>query len=344
MIEKIKSWFTEDRAANQDYTSLLLAQSLAEARGFASARTTATFTSCLNLISNAAAIAEVEGQHSESLKPHLGAIARGLTDSGESTWLIDADSEGRMVLLPATVANVTGLASPESWMYSLTQPGPSQTVTIFRPGAAILHFRANATQGTPWRGRPALEASNSTGSLLAALECQLAAESRMKPARLLSIGKSDTQRLVVEGELERGGILAITGASAGDKSPASGLDPGRIRSEITLPQVNLYESLSDQIASALGVPSDLIGSSASEAVGRESFRRFAASTVTPLLTLIQTEWTEKIGPLNFELDALRAGDIAARGRVLSQRATAVKNLVGAGLNIERALVLAGLDE
>ena len=54
-----------------------------------------------------------------------------------------------MMLLPATVENVIGLASPETWTYSLTQPGPSQTVTVYRVGAAVLHFRANVkTKGS----------------------------------------------------------------------------------------------------------------------------------------------------------------------------------------------------
>ena len=165
----------------------------------------------------------------------------------------------------------------------------------------------------------------------------------MKPTRMLSIGRSDTQRLVVEGALEEGGIVAVSGAAAGDKSPAGALEAGKIRSEITVPQVNLYEGLASQICACLGVPPDLL-TGASEAGARESFRRFAASTIRPLLTLIQTEWQEKIGPLAFELDDLRAGDIAARGRVLSQRATAVKNLVGAGVEVERALRLVGLEE
>ena len=343
MIEKIKSWFTEDRAATQDYTSLLLAQSLAEARGFASARSTGTFTSCLNLISASASIAEVEGQHSEALQKHLGPIVRSLVDHGESVWLIDADSEGRMMLLAATIQNVTGLASPESWNYSLTQPGPSQTVTVHRVGASILHFRANVTQKAPWVGRPALESSNSTGALLAALECQFGSESRMKPTRMMSIGSNDTQRLVAEGAIEKGGLVAVSGNKAGDKSPAGALEAGIIRNEVTAAGVNLHKEISAAICSSLGCPPDLI-QGGTEAGSRESFRRFAASTITPLLTLIQTEWQEKVGPLNFELSDLKAGDIAVRGRLLSQRAAAVGRLVTAGVEVERALRLAELGE
>ena len=137
--------------------------------------------------------------------------------------------------------------------------------------------------------------------------------------------------------------MSITGASAGDKSPASGLDPGKIRSEITVPQVNLYEGLSTQICACLGVPSELL-TGGSEAGGREAFRRFAASTITPLLKLIQTEFQEKVGPLQFGLSDLKAGDLAVRGRLLSQRAAAVGRLVTAGVEVERAMRVAGLAE
>ena len=344
MIDRIKHWFAETRAASaDDYTTQLLNAQLAAARGFAGLRDTSTFTSCLNLISASASIAEVEGQHSEALQKHLGTITRALVDHGESVWLIEVDAGGRLMLLPATVQNVTGSAAPESWNYSLTQPGPSATMAVYRPGNAVLHFRANVTQEVPWRGRPALASSSGTGALLAALEVQFGSESRMKPTRLMSIGANDTQRLVAEGEIEKGGLVAVSGNKAGDKSPAGALEAGIIRNEVTAAGVNLHKEISAAICSSLGCPPDLI-QGGTEAGSRESFRRFAASTITPLLTLIQTEWQEKIGPLSFELDALRAGDIAARGRVLSQRATAFKNLVGAGVEVERALRFAGLSE
>ena len=45
MIEKIKSWFTEDRAAiTQDYTAQVIAASLAAARGSAGVRATGTLS------------------------------------------------------------------------------------------------------------------------------------------------------------------------------------------------------------------------------------------------------------------------------------------------------------
>ena len=195
MIERIKSWFTEDRAAT-DYTGQMIAASFAAARGLDGVKGSAAFQSCVNLIASAVSIAEVSGQHSEALQPHLGQIARSLVVHGESLWIIDVDGGGRLMLLPVTVHNVIGSASPATWRYSMQQAGPSQTIGLERPAGAVLHFRANVqADKAPWRGRPALEAANTSGALLAALEVQFGGESRMKPARLLSIGRSDTQRL-----------------------------------------------------------------------------------------------------------------------------------------------------
>ena len=171
----------------------------------------------------------------------------------------------------------------------------------------------------------------------------MATESRMEPVRLVNIGKSDTQRLVVEAAIEAGGVVALSGQSAGDHSSAGALQAGVIRNEVTAPSVDLHREISSAICSCLGVPPDLI-LGGTEAGSRESFRRFAASTVTPLLTLIQTEFQEKVGPLAYGLNDLRAGDIAAKGRVLSQRATAFKSFVAGGVEVERALRLAELEE
>ena len=341
MIERIKSWFTEDRATD-DFMAQLLAAQLAAASGFATARNTATFQSCLNLISAAASIAELSGTHSESLRPKLGAIVRGMVDTGESTWMLEVDGEGRLMLSPATVQTVTGSATPATWRYSLTRPGPSETIAVERPAEAVLAFRLNPATRTPWRGRAALEASNSTGALLSAVESQMAREAKVKPARLITAGGVAGQASDVEKSVQRGGIVTLIQAIASREDPG-GVRAGTIKNESTAAIVSLHENLSNQICACLGVPPDLL-TGASEAGGRESFRRFAASTIAPLLTLIQVEWQAKIGPLTFELDALRAGDISARARAIGSRASAFKNLQAGDVEVERALSLSGLSE
>ena len=296
----------------------------------------------MNLIAASASIAELSGEHSESLRPKLGAIVRQMVDTGESVWMIEVDSEGRLMLSPATVQTVTGSASPASWRYTLTRPGPSETMAVELPAEAVVAFRLNPDTRTPWRGRAALEASNSTGALLSGLEKQLELESRVKPTRIVTAGGHKGQAKDIEESVKRGGIVTLIQAIASRDDP-SGVKAGSIRNESTAAVVSLHEQLSNQICACLGVPPELL-TGASEAGGRESFRRFAASTIAPLLTLVKMEWELKIGPLNFELHDLRAGDISARARAVGSRSVAFKNFVSGGVSVDRALVLAGLNE
>ena len=74
------------------------------------------------------------------------------------------------------------------------------------------------------------------------------------------------------------------------------------------------------------------------------FRRFAAETLGGIFGAIKTEWESKVGILNISLDRLRASDETARARGVGSRANAVSRLVSAGVEVERALVIAGLSE
>ena len=154
MIGRLRSWFTESRASDvpQDYTSLLLSQQLAAARGIDGIKSTAAYRGALTLIGAATGVASLSGQHSGALQEHLSTIARGMVDRGESNWLINVGSTGGVVLLPVTAASIVGGPDPASWLYQLTVPGPTETVTLQRSGEAILSFRLRADP--PWKGRP----------------------------------------------------------------------------------------------------------------------------------------------------------------------------------------------
>ena len=340
----IRSWFTEERAASTDYTSQVLAASLAAASGYAGIRGSACYGSALNLISASASVSELSGAHAAALRPHLGAIARGLTDRGESTFSIEVSSTGELMLIPVKIADVIGTASPETWVYSVTRSGPSENTAIALPSASILAFKINASASRAWRGIGSLQAaSGGTADLLAELEKQMTVESRMPPSRLISAGVSKEQRTGVQESVSKGGIVVISGGRSGGRDPAGALSSGVIKGEITAAGVTLHEQLSSLVSSVLGVPPDLIVAG-SEAGSRESFRRFAATTISALVESIKLEWSLKIGELDISMDRLRAGDIAARARAVGSRANAFKNLVGAGLDIERALQISGLDD
>ena len=337
----LRTWW-ESRAESTptDYTAMRIAESVERVSGEQGARGTAVFRGCQALIGRSVAV--LEGEHSEILGPRLSEIARALTDCGESTWEIRLGPDG-LTLLPCKISSVSGASDPASWRYSLIRSGPSENIVIEREAGAVLSFRVNAAP--PYRGVAPLEAANSTGQLFAELEIQIGREAQVRPTRIVTAGSVKGQASDIEKSLARGGIVSIlqAGATASVTDP-SGLRAGLLRNESSAPVVELYEKLSTLICAACGVPAGLILGGGDGSAAREQFRFFAASTVAPMLTAIKNEWEAKVAPLTYDLNELKASDTTARGRVLSQRATAFKNFVAGGVPVERALQLAGLDD
>ena len=345
MIDRIRSWFTPETRASesQDYTSLLLAQSLAAARGdYGSIKSTAAYSGSLTLLGHAAGVATLTSQHSGSLQPHLSTIARSMVDTGQSDWLISVGSTGEVVLLPVTTVAVTGSPDPRTWRYQLTMPGPSEAVTLQRPGEAILSFRMRVDQNTPWKGKPAITATG-TGELLCRLESQMIAESKVSPTRVLTGGAVTEQSGDISKTVSAGGIVTLIQAISSREDP-HGLKAGVIKNEVTAPSVSLHTKLSTAICGAMGCPSDLVLGSSSESGSRESFRRLASTTIGNILTTISREWEFKMGTtLEWDLDRLRSSDEVSRARATGSRANAVQRLVQSGVDLPQALALAGID-
>ena len=265
-----------------------------------------------------------------------------MVDTGESNWLIQVDSDGGLRLLPVGVVNVVGGPDPRTWVYRLTMPGPSETVTLQRSGESVLSFRLRVDPRTPWRGRPAID-STGTGALLAQLESQMRDEAKVTPARVIAGGAVAEQAGDISDLIGAGGVVGITQAIASREDP-SGIKAGVIKNETTASSVSLHEKLSTLICGALGVPSDLVLGSSSESGSRESFRRFASTTINNILTTVAREWQGKLGTaLEFNLDSLRSADEVSRARAVGSRASAVQRLVQSDVPLDQALAIAGID-
>ena len=336
-------WESRAEAAPSDYTSMRIAESVGRVSGEQGARGTAVFRACQGLIARSVAAAVLEGEFSDSLGPRLSEIARALTDCGESTYELRMGPNG-LTLLPCKISSVSGGADPASWLYSMTRSGPTENIVIERPAEAVLSFRVNAEPGTPWRGVGALQASNSTGKLLAELELQISRESQVRPTRILTGGGVGKQAGEIETSVRRGGIVTLVQGQIAGRDDPSGVRAGTVKNETTQASVNLYAELERAVCAALGVPAGLVLPDGDGAAAREQFRFFAASTVAPFLGVVKAEWEAKVAPLQFNLDGLRASDEVARARALGSRSVAFKNLQKGGLDIERALSLSGLND
>ena len=339
----LRTWW-ESRAEStpSDYTSLRIAEALERVSGAGGVRNSSAYQGSLNAIESAASVAELKGEFADALQPLLGRVARALTDCGESTFELQVDGSGRLLLLPASIAAVTGTAVPDGWRYTLIRHGPTESTSIEREAAAVLSFRLHSHPASPWRGRPAL-AADSSGELLAYLENQLQSETKVKPARVINIGSSKEQRTSVAETVASGGIVAISGAKLGSQDNAGALHAGAIGAGFSQPSVELHENLSRLVAGALGYPSNLLLADGDGASARESFRRMSAQTLGGIFSAVKTEWEAKVSPLEISTDKLRASDETARARSFGSRANAVARLVDSGLSLSEALEMAGFE-
>ena len=344
MIDRIKSWFTpETRAAEEQrgYVDQLLTAQLQAATGTGSVRGGGVYRACLNLLGDAASTAELEGDHADVLQPRLGHIVRQMVDTGQAAHELILGVSGRLEMLPVEITNVTGQAEEESWFYTLSTPGPSTNTTSVREQAGVLNCRLRPSHKTPWRGRPSLQAGNTTATLLRKMEIQLSAEASMKPARVLGAGFSGEQRKQVADGIEAAGIVVFPlGRTGSDTRP---VHTGSVGGEYTPSSVELFGKLGELVCSVLGVPSDLIVGAGSSVSARESYRRFSSATIAPLLDVVMQEWRRLVGPITYNLDALRASDQTGISRAIGSKAKAVQSFVQSGMALDEALIKAGVD-
>ena len=340
MIGRLRSWFTPETRA-VDYVGQLMTAQLAEAGGIGSVRDSAVYRACLNLVSDAASTATLEGQHADVLQPRLGDIVRQMVHVGQFAGELIIGRSGRLEMLPVSISNVAGQAEEATWVYTLSRQTPGATMTAVREQAGVANFRLRPSPRTPWRGEPSLPLSNPTAVLLRKMETQLSAEAAFRPARVLGAGFSKGQREQVSDGIEAAGIVVFPLNRTGSDMRA--VHSGEIGGAYSAAGVELHGKLGALVCSVLGVPPDLVVGSGSNVSARESFRRFSSATIAPLLQTVMQEWGAKVGPIKFNLDALRASDEVSRARAVGSRANAVSRLVSSGMPLDQALAVVGID-
>ena len=149
------------------------------------------------------------------------------------------------------------------------------------------------------------------------------------------------QRKDIVDSITSGGIVAFPQTRMGSESKA--LSTGEVGGEYSPSQVELFGQVGAMICTTLGCPADLIQGGGSDSSSKESFRRFSLSTVTPTLQIVMDEWARLVGPMTFDLSRLRAADAVSIARATGSKATAVGKLVAAGVALDEALSIAGID-
>ena len=127
-------------------------------------------------------------------------------------------------------------------------------------------------------------------------------------------------------------------AGAGLQTPgAKDWEPRRLGPEFTPQEINLYDSETNRLCAAMGVPPQLLDIRATGNGLREAWRRFLATALSAMGGVIEAELSAKLETdITLNMKNLRAADLATRAR-------AVSSLVAAGVEVERALELGGFE-
>ena len=181
----------EYRDTSRTYTSdRLAAISAASASGpSAIATATAAVEIAAGVWGRALSIAIVSPRtaRTRAITPSLLELAgRAMARRGEVVFDLEVDAGGALALLPCAAFNVL-IGSPDqaTWIYALQLPGPSSTVTRYRPRDGVVHLQYGRDATRPWQGRAPWQTAQLSGALLAGVERQLAGEAESASGYIL---------------------------------------------------------------------------------------------------------------------------------------------------------------
>ena len=345
----------EKRQAESGYTSRVLAADMNIATGNELKLNTihSALVACANLVERSILGSMVSGSPAVN---HVTAsrIARELMLTGESVRLIDVQ-DGIVTLLEVsnwTITSEAGAVSPSDWNYKITIPAPGGAKTRNVTNDAIVHVRLHVDPARPWKGMNPLATCPAFADASRRLERYLEIELRTPVGKIIPVPQAQSDYETADGETVsplsdlKEGLQKLDGKIAtpetfmntGDgraAAPAKDWTPQPLQPVFpaSLPQV--LEATRSSVYAACGVPSALWSSGAAST--REAFRAFLVSCLKPITNVMVEEFSRKLeAQITFDFGALLSGDVTAKAR-------ATKGLVDAGVKLDAALTMAGLN-
>lgn len=341
---------TEDRSGAGYEATILGAFEAQAAGGAVTAASTAALEIASSAVARAFAAARVVGPAGrvEAVNAHVRAqIGRSLIRLGEQVLAVDVDPAAGVRLHVAGFWDVYGPSSdPAGWTYRVSLYGPSGTVTRYDvPAGGVVHCRYLTDPVRPWEGVAPLRAASIAGRLSAEVAAALADEAAGPRGTLIPTPDDPTEpKTTAIATAVRGlrGSLAFVEsmnarATGGMATPQDDWKPRRLGLAAPAAAVELAAQATGEVLSACGVPSGMFGEGGDGTGQREAFRRFLTATINPLGELVSAELSEKLdAPIRLDFSALRASDTQGAAR-------AAGALIKGGVEVERALALAGLE-
>lgn len=268
----------------------------------------------------------------------LAAIGLDLCLRGESCWHIHLD-RGELRLARAAYWD---LVAPNRFHLHIAHPHTTETVRALADEVLLLTI--NSPANAPWQGRSPFQMMGGSPALMAQIESAVSGAVEWVGRALLPFPDTvpeEQQTAAIRG-LKGGGMLAAirsradfatnTGQSRASEFRAVPLTPPLEDADLN-PTV---EQLHDRLLAAAGVPPAMFAGSGNAGSARESYRFFTVGTILPIARQLLPE-LRKIGVTALSSKSMLSADVAGRAR-------AVGTLVGAGMDLQKALELVGWSD
>ena len=339
-------WGVETRSG---YTDALVSALLDNASGTGpkSAQATGALEACAGLVGRSLSRCAVTGDDHGLVGPLLlASIGRQLVRTGSAVYVLSVRA-GRVSLIPVCSWDVTGDVDPETWLYRVDLASPSSTFTRTASYAEVVHFKWSTDPARPWAGVAPMAAASGLAKLIGALEGGLGDDAGSPRGQVLSVAEGvdaggDTLKELRSTIAKLSGRVAIIettrhGSGAGqDAGTRKDFAVSRLGGQSTQAEGQLWQAARDSVASACGIPPSLLSKGGDGTGERESFRRWVATGLQPLADAVASEFRRVLEtPIKLDSAPLTAQDTQGRARAAS-------SLLGAGVEVERALRLSGL--
>lgn len=339
-------WTKRDETRQQaGYTEALYQLLLQQVTGNTGAKPTAVgaLEMCAGQTGRGFAGAEVSAASDtvvDALSPDiLELIGRSYIRAGELVVYID--TEYGLDLLPCSAHTVHGGPNPNTWTYDVTVSGPTTQRDYQGLSAGeVLHFRYATDNIERWRGYSPLDVALLAGKLSAETVNALADESSGPIGRIIGtpVDGDDPTITNLKAEIvkSKGKISFLeTGDWGNIGNGVVDLRPHRFGAEPPQSLVLLHKDASREVMAACGFnPSLFLDADAASL--REAWRLALFGTLAPLGKKAVKELRMKLDPsIVLTWEELRASDLQGRAR-------AFQSMVGGGMDVTRAIELAGL--
>ena len=271
----------------------------------------------------------------------LNMIGNELIFRGEIVFWLNPNG----TVVPCSFYDVDGGYDERTWRYTCSITGPSSHSTITVNSAEVLHLKYRVSPLFPWRGIGPLQSAGLTATLVSGLETMLSQEVSAASGYLLPVpefgeGEDDPAQALKADLAKLKGRTTLVETSSNSygegrqSAPQRDFVPSRIGADPPGALVALREQAAQYLLAAAGYPVALLTPSGDGASKREALRQYQ-NFAGALARGICSEISLKLHVADCHIDLPSIQDVASRARAFGQ-------LVAGGMDIEKAVQLAGL--